>query len=100
MIDSIRPPVRVLPARPDLDQIKHQAKELLAAFRAGEPAAMAEVQAHYRGADPQRFALNEAQLVLARAYGFSSWPNLKAFLDGGGRKQPIRPAGFQSAQAD
>jgi ankyrin repeat protein len=97
--DRIRPPVRVLPARPDLDQIKHQAKELLAAFHAGEPAAIAEVQAHYRGADPQRFALNEAQLVLARAYGFDSWPKLKAALDGG-RKPPIRPVELQSAQSD
>src|SRR4029453_17464724 len=28
------------------------------------------------------FALHDAQLVLARAYGFDSWPKLKAFVDG------------------
>ncbi len=28
------------------------------------------------------FALNNVQRVLARAYGFESWPKLKAFVDG------------------
>ena len=28
------------------------------------------------------FALHDAQLVLARAYGFDSWPKLKAYVDG------------------
>ena len=37
---------------------------------------------HYRGADPATFALHDAQLVLARAYGFDSWPKLKAHVDG------------------
>jgi ankyrin repeat protein len=90
----------VLPARANLDHLRNQAKDILAAFRAGEPSATAEVHAHYRGADSQRFALHEAQLVLARAYGFTSWPNLKAFLEGGGRKQPIRPAEMESAESE
>jgi len=67
---------------PDLDQLKRQAKELLQAFLAGEADAAAEVQAHYRGADPSTFALHDAQLVLARSYGFESWPKLKAYVDG------------------
>ncbi len=45
-------------------------------------ASVAEVNAHYRDADPATFALHDAQLVLARAYGFESWPKLKAFVDG------------------
>ena len=44
--------------------------------------AVAEVNAHYHGADAPTFALHDAQLVLARAYGFESWPKLKAFVDG------------------
>lgn len=76
------PPVRRLRERPDLDQLKSQAKELLAAFVAGEPEAVAEVNAHYRGADPASFALHHAQLVLARSHGFDSWPKLKAYVDG------------------
>ena len=60
-------PTRTLPPRPDLEQLKRQAKELLASFVSGEAAAVAEVTAHYRDADPATFALHDAQLVLARA---------------------------------
>jgi ankyrin repeat protein len=67
---------------PDLDQLKRQAKELLGAFRAGDEAASAEVAAHFEGADHETFALHDAQVVLARAYGFQSWPKLKAYVDG------------------
>ena len=56
-------PTRTLRDRPDLDQLKRQAKELLQAFADGDAAAAAEVTAHYRGADPQTFALHDAQLV-------------------------------------
>jgi ankyrin repeat protein len=76
------PPSRRLREQPDLDQLKRQAKELLAAFVAGEADAVAEVNTHYRGADRASFALHDAQLVLARSYGFDSWPKLKACVDG------------------
>jgi ankyrin repeat protein len=67
---------------PDLEQLKHQAKELLRGFGAGDAKAAAEVHAHYRAADASKFALHDAQLVIARSYGFDSWPKLKAFVDG------------------
>jgi len=75
-------PTRSLSERPDRDQLKRQAKELLDAFRTGRPEASAEVTAHYRDADKATFALHDAQLVIARAYGFESWPKLKAFAEG------------------
>ncbi|SPE27892.1 hypothetical protein SBA3_140005 [Candidatus Sulfopaludibacter sp. SbA3] len=75
-------PTRALRERPDLDQLKRQAKELLASFVVGAPDAVREVTAHYQQADATRFALHDAQLVLARAYGFDSWPKLKAYVDG------------------
>jgi ankyrin repeat protein len=75
-------PTRALREQPDLEQLKRQAKELLNAFRANDPAAVTEVQTHYHGADPGTFALHDAQLALARAYGFGSWPKLKAYVDG------------------
>ncbi|HET9270343.1 MAG TPA: ankyrin repeat domain-containing protein, partial [Vicinamibacterales bacterium] len=81
-MSSPHSPTRSLREHPDLEQLKRQAKELLAAYRSGEPEAMAEVQHHFRGADPATFALHDAQLVLARAYGFESWPKLKVFVDG------------------
>ncbi len=76
-------PTRVLPKHPDLDQLKRQAKELLEAVRAGGPDAVSEAAAPYPGADPQKFALHDAQLVLARAHGFHSWSRLKAYVSGG-----------------
>ena len=75
-------PTRTLRNRPDLNQLKRQARELLDAFRAGDSDAAKEVHAHYRQADPSTFALHDAQLVMARAHGFDSWPKLKAFVDG------------------
>jgi len=74
-------PTRSLRAHPDLHQLRRQAKELLSAFRAGDAEAVAEVNHHYRDADAATFALHDAQLVLARAYGFDSWPKLKAVVD-------------------
>lgn len=75
-------PTRSLPDHPDLNQLKRQAKELLDAFTAGDPNAAVEVNALYRGATPETFALHDAQLVIARAYGFESWPKLKAHANG------------------
>ena len=82
MSPRTHPPTRTLREQPDLDQLKRQAKDLLKAFVSGEAAAAAEVQAHYHDARPASFALHDAQLVIARAYGFASWPKLKAFVDG------------------
>jgi ankyrin repeat protein len=82
-------PTRAFREHTDLDQLKRQARELLQAFGRAETAAVAEVNAHVRGADPTTFALHDAQLVLARAYGFGSWPKLKAYVDGIAVKQWI-----------
>src|SRR5580693_1920606 len=73
---------RRLPQQPNLEQLRKQAKELLERFRASESTAVVEVRQFERNPDPCHFALNDAQRVLARAYGFQSWPKLKAFVDG------------------
>lgn len=70
-------PVRRLPVRPDLTQLKHQAKDLLRALRQGDPAALAEFGAHHpKPPDPAAARLADAQLALARAYSAPSWPRL------------------------
>jgi ankyrin repeat protein len=70
---------RTLPARPDLEQQRTLAKELLAAFRTGDPDAVARV----RDALPDKasIALADAQFVLAREYGFRSWRELKERIE-------------------
>jgi ankyrin repeat protein len=75
-------PTRHLPKQPSLEQLRKQAKDLLEQYRAGDPAAVAEIHRFERCHDPATFALNDAQRVLARAYGYESWPKLKAFVDG------------------
>jgi ankyrin repeat protein len=77
-----KPPTRAMRETPDLDQLKRQAKELLDDYRASSPEAVAEVDAYHRTATPATFALHDAQFVLARSYGFESWPKLKAAVDG------------------
>ena len=67
---------------PDLPQLKRQAKQLFKAFKSGDSAAVDEVNAHYDNAQAATFALHDAQLVLARSYGFDSWPKLKSYVDG------------------
>jgi len=95
-------PTRAFREHTDLDQLKRQAKELLSAFLAGEAAAVAEVKTHDRVADPATFALHDAQLVLARAYGFASWTKLKAYVDGITVKQwiaAVRAGDLEKVQA-
>ena len=75
-------PTRRLPEQPSLEQLRNQAKDLLRDYRAGDAAAAAEIGRFERNPDPATFALNDAQRALARAYGFESWPKLKAFVDG------------------
>ena len=75
-------PMRRLPSQPSIEQLRKQAKELLDQYRAGLPDAIAEVNQFERAPDPAAFALSDAQRVLARAYGYDSWPKLKAFVDG------------------
>jgi len=61
-----------LPERPDLDQLRRQARELLRAAADGEPRAVDRL----RAVSPH-VALSAAQLALAREHGFQSWAALK-----------------------
>src|SRR6478736_1055731 len=71
-----------LPARPSLEQYKKQAKDLLKAYRSADVETIRRVkQNHPRfenlsapGFDVTKFALADAQLVIAREHGFESWP--------------------------
>ena len=68
---------RRLPVRPDLRQLKQQAKDLLRAIRRGDADAVAELREHHsHPPDPADAKLADAQLVLARNYEATSWPRL------------------------
>jgi hypothetical protein len=68
---------RHFPVRPNLEQLKHQAKDLLRAFRAGDPDAIADFRQHHtKPVEKESARLADAQFVLARSYGVPSWPRL------------------------
>ena len=70
-------PARHMPVRPDLLQLRHQAKDLLRAVRRGDSAAIAELAEHHPDdVDPAVARLADAQIALARSYGLTSWPRL------------------------
>ena len=71
-----------LPARPSLEQYKKQAKELLKAYRSADVETIRRVKRNHPrfeklaepGFDISKFALADAQLVIARERGFETWP--------------------------
>lgn len=61
-----------LPPRPDLAQLRRQAKDLLRAADAGDADALARIEAV-----SDRPVLASAQLAVAREHGFASWARLR-----------------------
>jgi ketosteroid isomerase-like protein len=82
-------PPRGLPGNANLEQLKKGAKSFQRAVRAGDAGAAEVVREfHPRLSDAQHgspqlnaFTRADAQLVVARRFGFSSWPKLKAHLE-------------------
>jgi hypothetical protein len=65
-----------LPDRPDLDQLRRRARELLRAATNGEPRAVTRLRAV-----SERVTLSAAQLAVAREHGYPSWPALRAEVE-------------------
>ena len=66
-----------LPARPSLESLRKQAKKLARDIAAGDAAAIARARAHLPNIDLPLTQRN-AQLVIAREYGFAGWQDLTA----------------------
>src|ERR1700730_7084328 len=74
--------VRPLPPNPNLDKQRKLAKTLARGYWRGDPEAVERVRAlHPTPPTPETFALSDAQLVIARGYGFAGWPQLKRKID-------------------
>jgi hypothetical protein len=72
-----------LPANPDLERFRRDARRLQRGVRDRDPQALELVARHHPDPVPDEgdgFALTDAQLVLARSYGFPSWPRLRDYL--------------------
>ena len=78
-----------LPARPNLEQYKNQAKDLAANSHAGVSDALARIQRHHpkfhRLPEAElrsvRCSRTDAQLVIAREHGFESWPKMAKHIE-------------------
>ncbi len=70
-----------LPSRPSLARLRDQARALQRACRANDPTALARLTAAFPDAAAASLALSRAQSAIAREYGFSSWPKLKAHVE-------------------
>jgi hypothetical protein len=81
-----------LPGRPDLDQLRRQARELLRAATDGEPGAVTRLRVV-----SDRVTLWAAQLAIAREYGFPSWPALKAEVERRRLSQPTASRGLRGS---
>jgi hypothetical protein len=66
-----------LPARPSLESLRKQAKKLARDIAAGDAAAIARARAHLPNVDLPLTQRN-AQLVIAREYGYAGWQDLTA----------------------
>ena len=81
-----------LPDRPDLHQLRRQARELLRAAVSGDPAAVARI-----GAVSARMTLSAAQQALALEYGCRNWAALRAEVQR--RRSPLERWSFGGAAA-
>jgi hypothetical protein len=66
-----------LPPRPSLESLRKQAKKLARDIAAGDAAAIARARAHLPNVDLPLTQRN-AQLVIAREYGYAGWQDLTA----------------------
>src|SRR5438045_720382 len=81
-----------LPARPSLEQLRKQAKELLRDYRAGDSAAVERWGAlHADPAQSAQVTLADAQFVLAREHGFESWPKLVHHIESRQTADRLKP---------
>ena len=70
-----------LPARPNLEHLRGQAKALLAAAKAGDPQALSTLAEFNPAAPPAGPTLSDAQFAIARKHDFASWPKLVHYVE-------------------
>ncbi len=79
-------PSRSLPARPSLEHLRNQAKDLLKAYRSGDPSAVERFRESLphlpksADADPS-LSLRDAHRVVASEYGFPGWVEMRTHIE-------------------
>ena len=78
-----------LPPAPSLESLKNQAKQLLKAHQGGDADACSRIEDSFPRLNnagevkvrETAFSLRDAQLVVAREYGYASWPRMVAVIE-------------------
>lgn len=73
---------RDLPARPNLDRLKNEAKALHKAFADGDSTARRRVLDAIGDTGPLK--LTDAQRIIAREYGFPTWAQMREHIEAAG----------------
>jgi ankyrin repeat protein len=89
-----------MPDRPDLVQLRRQAKELRDAVRREEGGAVERFVRYQGSGSPAAVTLAAAQLVIARELGFASWPRLKAAIEARAASPEQRREAFVAASVE
>lgn len=72
---------RDLPARPSLEYLKREAKDLLHELQRANPRAVERLRAQGLAPTVEDTKLSDAQHTIAREYGFASWAKLKEYVE-------------------
>lgn len=81
--------MKSLPTHPHLEFLKKEAKSLRTLHKQGDPACCKQIRlndtAFIHKADEEilaeRFSINDAQRIVAREYGYTSWATLKQYIE-------------------
>lgn len=81
--------MKSLPTNPDLEYLKKEAKALRALHKQGDPSCCGRIRLYDTSnknksdADilTTHFSINDAQRIIAREYGYSSWATLKEYVE-------------------
>jgi hypothetical protein len=74
--------VRCLPADPNLEHLRNEARSLQRRYREADPQVVMLVREFdHSPPDPAAFRRSDAQRIVARLYGFASWPKLVRHIE-------------------
>ena len=81
--------MKSLPANPNLEFLKKEAKALRTLHKQGDVACCEQIRLHDTAFShksdaeilAERFSINDAQRIIAREYGYTSWATLKEYIE-------------------
>lgn len=89
-----------LPSRADAERFRTLAKTLVADLRTGDQSALLRMRAWFPDVSRETAKLSQAQMTMAREYGFASWRAMIAEVERRAQKRRARLARKEAALGD